>query len=98
MTLYGNYIKERLNHHIIETDKAFATYSFESEGVYVHDIYTHSDYRHEHLATKLADQIAEIAKQKGIHKMFGSVVPSANHSTESLKVLLAYGFRLRSST
>ena len=46
----------------------------------------------------MADEIAKIAKKEGCTKMLGSVVPSAKNSTISLKVLLAYGMTLQSST
>lgn len=97
MSLYAQYIAERENKNIVEDDKGFATYIFVNDGVYIQDIYVHPDYRHERRASIYADQIAAIAKEKGLNKMYGSVMPSSNGSTSSLKVLLAYGFRLQSS-
>lgn len=96
-SLFGLYIKERLNKNIIEDDNGFCTYIFLQDGVYLEDIYVHPDHRQSGKASELADRIAEIAKEKGLKKMYGSVVPNAKFSTESLKVLLAYGFRLKSS-
>lgn len=96
-SLYGQYIKERLNKDIIETDKGFATYYFVNDSCYIEDIYIKSEFRKSNEASKLADQISIIAKEKGYKKLCGSVVPSSNNSTESLKVLLAYGFKLDSS-
>lgn len=49
-------------------------------------------------ASQIADKIVTIAQAKGLKKLFGSVSPSANNSTISLKVLLAYGFQLSSSS
>lgn len=98
MSLYGDYISERENKFILEDERGFATYYFIDNSVYIEDIYTGKDHRHKHVAADFADQIALIAKGKGIDKMLGSIVPSANHSTESLKVLLAYGFKLESCT
>lgn len=97
-SLYAEYIKERENKHIVENERGFATYVFIDKGVYIQDIYVRSDFRHSGEAAALADQIANIAKEKGYNKMYGSVVPTANNSTSSLKVLLAYGFQLDSST
>jgi len=45
----------------------------------------------------MADQVAVIAKEKGFNKLYGSVVPTAKGSSESLKVLFAYGMRLDSA-
>ena len=97
MSLYGKYIKERLNHDIVENEMGFASFSYEPEGVYIRDIYVHPAHRHEEVASDLADQIMIAAKSKGYHTMFGTVQPSANGSTSSLRVLLAYGFKLHSS-
>lgn len=94
MSLFASYIQERLGKHIVESDKGFATYSFVATGVYIEDLYVCPDERHSGEASRMADQIAAIAKAKGLNRMYGTIKPSANHSTSSLKVLLAYGFQL----
>ncbi len=94
MSLYGKYIAEREGFQIVESDHGFATYKIEGVSVYIRDIYVDFDHRKENLASLMADKISEIAKEQGCSKMLGSVCPSAKHSTESLKVLLAYGFKL----
>lgn len=97
MSLYGQYIKERLGKEILEcADKGFATYSFKDNSCYIEDIYVCPDNRHEHIASHMTNSIAEIAKNKGCTSLLGSIVPSANYSTDSLKALLAYGFELDS--
>jgi len=98
MSMYGEYIKERENIEILENDKGFATYYFINNGCYIRDIYIKSDYRKDGEASKLADEISKIAKEKGCNKLIGSICPSTNGSTDSLKVLLAYGFKLDSAT
>lgn len=97
-SLFGEYIKERLNKDIIEDSRGFATYFFINDGVYIEDIYVRPEHRQSGVASQFADEIAKIAKEKGYSKMYGSVAPSARHSTSSLKVLLAYGFELSSAT
>jgi predicted GNAT superfamily acetyltransferase len=94
VSLYAQYIQERLGKHIVESDKGFATYYFINEGVYIEDLYVVPEARQSGEATRLADEIASIAKQKGYTKMYGSVKPTSKNSTTSLKVLLAYGFEL----
>ena len=98
MSLYGQYIAERENKSIIETDKGFVTFYPMNGGLYLEDIYVIPEERHSREASKLADQVAEIALEKGLTKLYGSVVPSANNSTASLRVLLGYGFKLDSCT
>lgn len=100
MSLYANYLREKTNDEILETDKGFATYRYldNDKTVYIVDIYVLPDFRNTHEASKMADSIIAEAKEKGCTKMIGSVVPSAKGSTASLKVLLAYGMTLDSST
>lgn len=97
-SLYSEYISERLGKEIIETERGFATYFYLSDGCYIEDIYVKKEYRKSGEASKMADQIASIAKSKGYKKLYGTVVPSAIGSTDSLKVLLAYGFSLNNCT
>lgn len=95
MSLYAEYIKERLGDRIVEVDEGFASYRFLNETqCYIVDIYIRPESRNKHLAASLADRIAEIAKVHGRSELLGSVVPTAKGSTESLKVLLGYGMRL----
>lgn len=93
-SLYSEYIQERENKSIVEHDKGFATYKIIGLECYIIDIYVKPEARKEGLASKMADEITEIAKSKGCKILSGSVYPAANGSTESLKVLLAYGFKL----
>lgn len=97
VSLYAQYVLERQGKQILEHAQGFATYSFIDNAVYIEDIFVQKEYRQTGLAAHMADLICEIAKEKGYKKLFGSVVPSANGSTDSLKVLLAYGFKLDSS-
>lgn len=94
MSLFGQYIYERQNKSIIEDEFGFATYYFQNDCCYIEDIYVVREKRKENIASKYADKIAEEAKSKGMKYLVGSVKPSANGSTVSLKVLLGYGFQL----
>lgn len=98
MSLYKDYVCELGGRDVIESDKGFATYSFYEDSVYIEDIFISPDFRKTNEASRMADQIASIAKSRGCKKMIGSVIPNNKGSTESLKVLLAYGFKLDSST
>lgn len=99
MSLYSEYLAEKTDTLVVESEKGFATYKYTEDGaVYIIDIYVKPDFRNEKVASQMADNIAEIAKVKGIKKMYGSINISTKQCTDSLKVLLAYGFRLNSST
>ena len=97
-SLFGQYIKERTNREIIENHIGFATYVIEKDSIYIEDVYVLPEYRKNNVASDFVDQIAQIAKDKGLSKILTSVVPSANGSTISLMVCLKCGFKLDSST
>jgi len=94
---YSLYLKERENREIFEDEKGFATYSFSEDSCYIQDIFVKEEHRKEGIASYYADKISEIAREKGCKYLTGSVCPMAHGSTESLKVLLGYGFKLESS-
>lgn len=96
-SLFGQYIRERQNKEIVEDERGFCTYFYLKDGVYIEDLYVKPDHRQAGVASSYADKVAELAKAKGFNKMYGSVALMANHSTSSLKVLLAYGFQLDSA-
>lgn len=100
MSLYSEYLTEKTNDEILETENGFATYRFiQFENiVYIIDIYVRPSHRKTGLASAMADEIAIKAKKRCITKMIGSVVPSAKNSDESIKVLQAYGMKLKSAT
>jgi predicted GNAT family acetyltransferase len=98
MSLYGDYIRERLGDEIVEDETGFATYRFLNEKqVYIVDIYIVPEFRKKGAATALADKVVEAAKQRGCMELIGSVVPQAKGSTDSLRVLLGYGMSLQSA-
>lgn len=96
-SLYAQYIKEREGKEILETDKGFATFTVLNNGeCYIQDIYVLPDHRQTGAASEMAARITEIAKSRDCHTLVGSVCVSTNNPTTSLKVLLAYGFKLHS--
>lgn len=100
MSMYGDYIFEHHGDGIVENEYGFATYRFlnEKKSVYIVDIYVNPDFRKTMLASQMADEIAEIGRKEGATEMLGTVVPTANNSTDSLKVLLKYGMKLKSAS
>lgn len=99
MSLYADYLTERTNDQILESESGFATFRFldNCKTVYIVDIYVVPGAREKGFAASMAEQIEKIAKEKGCADMIGTVMPSAKGSTLSLKVLLAYGMQLHSS-
>jgi ribosomal protein S18 acetylase RimI-like enzyme len=100
MSLYANYIKEKTTDHILESEHGFLTYRYldEDKSVYIIDLYVMPDFRKIGIASAMADHVVAEAKLRGCTKLLGSVVPSNKYSTDSLKVLLAYGMILESAS
>lgn len=98
MKMFADYIKERGGKDCIYSDKGFATYSFNESSCYIEEIYVTPEFRKSGEASHLTDEIAKEAQERGYNILTGSICPTANGSTESLKALLAYGFKLVSST
>ena len=96
MNLIADYFKEFFGDETLETENGFAIYRYLcKEQVYIVHIYVRPEMRKSKVASQIADKVAEIAKSQGAKEILGSVVPSANHSSRSLQVLLGYGMELK---
>jgi ribosomal protein S18 acetylase RimI-like enzyme len=94
-SLYAEYIAEREDKEIIETDKGFATFKiFDNKECYLQDIYIIPECRKTGLATEMTDKIVEMAKEKGCNTLVGSVCVDDKYATRNMKVFLAYGMQI----
>lgn len=95
MSLYAEFIKEREDKEIVETENGFATYKlFDNGECYLQDIYVQPAHRKSGLATSLADTVCEIARDHGCKKLVGSVCVDDHSATRNMKVFLAYGMQI----
>lgn len=94
MSLQAMYAKERENMETLENEWGFLTYKVLPEEYRIFDIYVLPEHRKSGLAAKMADQVASLAIQNGCKILTGSVDTYANGATSSVKVLLAYGFKV----
>ncbi len=97
MSLFAKYIEELAGKEIIEDELGFATFYQVNDGMYIEDIFVLPYARKSGHASLYADKIAVIAQERGLKKLYGSIKPSNKTSTEAMKTLLAYGFRIDSS-
>lgn len=97
MSLYAEYKLEREGKKTIESPDGFLTYSLHPDVMYIEDLFVTKDKRSEGHAVKLANEALAIAKGAGCKKVLGSIVPLASGSTESMRVLIDYGFKIQSS-
>lgn len=91
MNLWKQYLKEREDVDVIETETGFATYRFRGADCYIKDIYVKPECRQKGAASEIADKISSIAKAAGIFILTGSVDGRANGADISRKVLIGYG-------
>lgn len=100
MSMYAEYVRERLGDSILEREDGFATYRYlDKDGkkcVYIVDIYVRAASRKGRVASEMADCIVALAKLQGCTILLGTVMPTAIGSTDSLKVLLGYGMSIHS--
>ncbi len=98
--MYAEYLKETHNKHLLEAPEGFLTYGFDcvpgvsDPHVYIEDLYVRPDYRRTHVASAMADKVAEIARERGCKLMFGTVNARTSDPNRSLRVLQGYGMRL----
>lgn len=98
-SLYAQYLLERTNDQILETESGFLTYRFlDDKSVYIIDVFVIPEKRRSKEAAALADTVIRQAKLRGCTEVLGTVSPAAKTSTESIKVLLGWGMSLRSSS
>lgn len=100
MKMYADYIKERMGDEIVIRHEGFATYRYidhcGDKAVYIVDIYTRPDFRKTKIASELADEIVRRGLEAGCKVLLGTVSTLAKNPTDSIKVLLAYGFEFYS--
>jgi hypothetical protein len=96
MSHYADYIKEREGYDMIEGEHGFASFLFVTPDIcYIRDIYIIPQSRKTKEALALAEEISKIAKERGAKLLRGSVCVGTQGDTNSMRVLLSYGFKLK---
>lgn len=95
MSMMSEYWKEREDRETLEDEFGFLTFTMANEtDCYIVDLWVRPEYRKLGKAAAYADRVCDYARRNGKTRLIGSVDPTTNGATESLKVLLAYGMRL----
>ncbi len=98
--MYAAYLKETQNKEMLEAPHGFLTYGFNCvpgvnfPHVYIEDLYVIPSARKTHVATEMADKVADIARERGVTKMLGSVSLLRKNADANLEVLKHYGMCL----
>ena len=69
-------------------------YAIQGGECYIAELYVRPEKRFTPELTKLIDEVTEIARLSGCMKLYSHVIPSNKNATQSLKVILKYGFNL----
>jgi GNAT superfamily N-acetyltransferase len=94
MKMYADYLNERTGTSLLQLEHGFATFKkLDADTYYLIDIYVEPEFRRKRIASELSQRVCEIAKADGAKKLIGSVDISTNGVTESMKAILADGFR-----
>jgi len=96
MSLYAEYLSERTDDKIIETDFGFAVYRhWEDNAIFIVDVYVKPAFRKALLASSL---VKKIIAAHAPSVLYATIVPKARGSTEALIAALKFGAILDSST
>jgi len=94
MSNYADYIKEREGSRTIEDEHGFLTFKILEDCVFIQDLYIRPESRRMLYASEYADHVTSLAKELGHDKIVTSVDLNALNANQSLKVIMAYGFKL----
>lgn len=94
--MYKDYLKERENLDILETDYGFATVRQMDDCLYLQDIYVKPEFRKQGKGREMLAVVEDAAREMGFSKVLGSCSPPAAGSDTSLRIILACGFKLLS--
>jgi len=92
--VYAQYIKERENQDIIQSEAGFLTYKIVNADCYLADLFILPEYRKTGAARGLFSQLIQIAKAAFCTRILTNIYPSTNGATTSIKTALALGGEL----
>ena len=90
MKLYKEYIKEREDLELIETDHGFITYKVNDDHVFIDTLYVTPKYRSTGEARKLAEEVYKLTKK---NRAMCCVCTDANNWKKSKKFIEHMGYK-----
>jgi len=94
VSLYSEYVLERLKWHVYETDEGFITYAINAPEASIEEFYVVPEKRGGKLAKSLADYVCRLAKEAGCVRIWSKVVVGTKGAEFALRTNLHYGFKL----
>jgi GNAT superfamily N-acetyltransferase len=95
MKLYAQYVKEREGNEIIAESWGFLEYHIALPFLAIDSIFVAPEMRNRGYARMLADRAEDIAREAGASYLWSQVLVKALNATDSLKAILAYGFKVQ---
>ena len=92
MSLYEEYVLERMNAKVIRNNNGFIVYRIKGEHGFIEELYIRFPMRKLGIATDLADQVVNICKENGCKYLQCSTDDRANGVEFSKIAILSYGF------
>lgn len=97
MSLYGDYIKEKLGRGILETEQGWISFDFIGKDVvYVADMYVVPEHRRSKVGTELVNKVVEEVIKLDRKILMSSVDVTSKDALISLRGMEAYGMKIYS--
>lgn len=97
MSLWADYMKERLGHHTIETEDGFVVFDVKPPKMSIEDIYVRPEVRKGTKSLKLFNEAVARGKAQGCTEVWTQVWIGPTGAERALRVNLALGFRVMSA-
>lgn len=93
-TMLKEYFKEIQNLDILENEYGFALYRIIDDNLHIQHMFVKPQARAMKIATMLATELEAKAKSARCSTMTCDIEPTNKNATESIRVILSYGFRV----
>jgi hypothetical protein len=97
MSLYSDYLKERENAEVIESENGFLSYQIFGTECFLKDVFVSKEHRHLGEVRGLVGRLEVLAKAAGCKLISATICPATNGATDSLHAALHTGFKLYSA-
>ena len=94
MNMYQQYIKERENLDVVETERGFICYRIDFPNCWINDYFVKKEYRQEGHGYFLANQIFQICKDAGVKEVHCQTDDNAFGCALSTYTVEHFGFEL----
>lgn len=94
--MWYEYLMERHGWETMLFEHGFIVYEINGENCFIQEIYVKPEARRNSVGTHMADQVEEIAKERGCKKIWGTVVLGTYGANEAMMAHLNWGLKLHS--